>query len=49
MILHQILDPVQLKEFSDLGYKYDEALSTNKIPVFVCREFGGIGLSVRLT
>jgi uncharacterized protein len=35
--------------FSDIGYRYDEALSTPGEPVFVCRQFGGKGLSVRLT
>jgi cytoplasmic iron level regulating protein YaaA (DUF328/UPF0246 family) len=36
-------------EFSDIGYQYDEALSRPGEPAFVCREFGGKGLSVRLT
>jgi hypothetical protein len=35
--------------FSDLGYRYDEELSSPAEPVFVCQEFGGKGLSVRLT
>jgi cytoplasmic iron level regulating protein YaaA (DUF328/UPF0246 family) len=35
--------------FGDIGYSYDPALSTKLQPVFVCKEFGGIGLSVRLT
>lgn len=35
--------------FSELGYHYDEKLSTDNEPVFVCRTFDGIGLSVRLT
>jgi uncharacterized protein len=35
--------------FDDIGYAYDEALSSPAEPVFVCREFGGKGLSVRLT
>jgi hypothetical protein len=38
-----------LCEFSDIGYRFDEALSSPAEPVFVCREFGGKGLSVRLT
>jgi len=36
-------------EFSDIGYRYDEALSRPGEPAFVCQEFGGKGLSVRLT
>jgi hypothetical protein len=36
-------------EFGDIGYRYDEALSTPGEPTFVCQEFGGKGLSVRLT
>jgi uncharacterized protein len=36
-------------EFSDIGYRYDESLSTPAEPTFVCREFAGKGLSVRLT
>ena len=39
----------QLKDFDELGYSFDAALSTSREPVFVCREFGGKGLSVRLT
>lgn len=36
-----------LKDFSDLGYRYDSKLSLPAAPVFVCDTFGGIGLSVR--
>lgn len=38
-----------LREFDDIGYRYDEKLSTPREPAFVCAEFGGKGLSVRLT
>lgn len=38
-----------IRGFSDIGYQYDDALSTPAEPTFVCREFGGKGLSVRLT
>ncbi len=38
----------ELPRFSDLNYRYDAALSTPAEPVFVCRSFGGIGLSLRL-
>jgi hypothetical protein len=36
-------------EFDDIGYRYDEARSTPGEPAFVCQEFGGKGLSVRLS
>lgn len=48
LITHQIKDINQLHEFDDLGYSYDKVLSTEDTPVFVCKEFGGIGLSTRL-
>jgi uncharacterized protein len=38
----------QLPEFDDLGYKYDKKLSQKASPAFVCQDFGGIGLSLRL-
>jgi cytoplasmic iron level regulating protein YaaA (DUF328/UPF0246 family) len=38
-----------ITRFDDIGYAYDPALSSPAEPVFVCREFGGKGLSVRLT
>lgn len=49
MITNHIEDETKLKEFNEIGYEYDEKLSTSEVPVFVCREFKGIGLSVRLT
>ena len=38
-----------MRGFNDIGYAYQEALSAPDEPVFVCAEFGGKGLSVRLT
>lgn len=38
-----------LPNFSDINYKYSKKLSTESEPVFVAKEFGGLGLSVRLT
>lgn len=35
-------------QFTDLGYRYDNSLSTPDQPIFVCKKFGGLGLSVRL-
>ena len=49
MIRNKIEDVDQLKEFAEIGYQYNASLSTPEIPVYVCREFKGIGLSVRLT
>lgn len=49
MIKERIEDVNKLKEFKEIGYVYDETLSTDEIPVFVCKEFKGLGLSVRLT
>lgn len=48
MIKNKITNELQITEFNDLNYQYDPALSTKERPVFVCKEFGGIGLSVRL-
>jgi uncharacterized protein len=43
-------DPVDaLRGFDEIGYRYDEASSVPGEPAFVCQEFGGKGLSVRLT
>ena len=49
LITHNIQDINRLSEFNDLGYRYDEQLSTETVPVFVCKDFGGIGLSTRLS
>lgn len=38
-----------LPNFADINYKYNKKLSTPSEPVFVAKEFGGLGLSVRLT
>jgi cytoplasmic iron level regulating protein YaaA (DUF328/UPF0246 family) len=38
-----------IRGFDDIGYRYDGKLSTPREPAFVCQEFGGKGLSVRLT
>lgn len=48
MIANRIEQPEQLKTFSDIGYRYDARLSSPHEPVFVCAEFGGKGLSMRL-
>lgn len=38
-----------LKSFDAIGYKYNKKMSTPEEPVFVAKEFGGLGLSVRLS
>ena len=38
-----------LQDFSDLGYEFSASLSTPEVPVFICKEFKGLGLSVRLS
>ena len=39
----------QLEMFNDLGYVFDAERSSPKQPVYVCQQFGGIGLSQRLS
>jgi len=48
MIKHRVEDVNDLHKFNDLGYTYEPTLSTAGEPAFVCHEFGGLGLSVRL-
>jgi len=38
-----------LEQFNDLGYEYSAERSSPKQPVYICQQFGGIGLSQRLT
>ncbi|GIF75003.1 YaaA family protein [Asanoa siamensis] len=38
-----------LREFTDIGYRHEPAHGTEREPAFVCAEFGGKGLSIRLT
>lgn len=49
LIKERIETTDKIVQFTDLGYSYHPELSTPDEPVFVCKEFGGIGLSVRLT
>ena len=49
LIRERIASTDQLPHFAELGYAYSEQLSTPSQPVFVCQEFGGIGMSVRLS
>lgn len=49
LIKHRVSNTATLTRFNEIGYKYDEQASTPEQPVYVCKEFKGIGLSVRLT
>ncbi|MDB5183882.1 MAG: hypothetical protein JWO07_563 [Candidatus Saccharibacteria bacterium] len=48
LIQNKIENVAELKNFAELNYSYDASASTPEQPVFVCQDFGGIGLSVRL-
>lgn len=48
LIQNRVENIARFSEFTDLGYVYDEVASTSEQPIFVCQEFKGIGLSVRL-
>lgn len=49
LIQNRIEDLSKLKDFKELGYRYDKTLSTPEQPVFVAKKFNGLGLSIRLT
>lgn len=49
LIQHRIGDAAQLQDFNEIGYTYNAELSTPEEPVFVATQFGGLGLSVRLS
>lgn len=48
LITNRIEDVSALTQFNDLGYRHAEDLSSDDVPTFVCKEFGGKGLSIRL-
>ncbi|NMB87722.1 MAG: YaaA family protein [Chloroflexi bacterium] len=48
LITGRIQDPQAVTHFDQLGYAYDQALSSPGEPTFVCQTFGGKGLSIRL-
>lgn len=48
LIASRITVPGEMVQFSDLSYRYDAGLSNPSEPTFVCKTFGGIGLSMRL-
>ena len=49
LIRNRIEDEASLRNFSELGYRYDPARSTKGEPAFVARTFKGVGLSIRLS
>jgi cytoplasmic iron level regulating protein YaaA (DUF328/UPF0246 family) len=48
LIQNRVTSANDLALFSELNYHYEASLSTPSEPVFVCEDFGGIGLSMRL-
>lgn len=48
LMMSRITSISEMMQFNDLNYCYDTALSKPSEPTFVCKEFGGIGLSMRL-
>jgi cytoplasmic iron level regulating protein YaaA (DUF328/UPF0246 family) len=48
LMMSRITSLGEMVQFNDLNYRYDTALSTPSAPTFVSKEFGGIGLSMRL-
>jgi cytoplasmic iron level regulating protein YaaA (DUF328/UPF0246 family) len=48
LMVSRITSLNEMAQFNDLNYRYDAALSTPLEPTFVCKTFGGIGLSMRL-
>ena len=48
LITQRIDKGSELVNFDEIGYHYEASLSTPLAPAFVCREFMGKGLSIRL-
>lgn len=49
VIINRIDCVEKLNDFNELGYEFDAVSSTKNQPVFVCKKFLGLGLSVRLS
>lgn len=47
LIRQRVEQPEQLSEFKELGYAHNVGLSQPNEPVFICQNFGGLGLSIR--
>jgi uncharacterized protein len=48
LIANRIQGISELAHFDEIGYSYDQVLSSPKNPAFVCETFEGKGLSIRL-
>jgi uncharacterized protein len=48
LMISRITSLDEMVQFNDLNYRYNAVLSTSSEPTFVCKTFGGIGLSMRL-
>ncbi|WP_431727209.1 YaaA family protein [Verrucosispora sp. TAA-831] len=48
LLTNRVDEPEAITEFTEIGYRHDPALSRPREPAFVCKEFEGKGLSVRL-
>lgn len=49
LIKNRVDTIADLRQFADLNYRHNPDLSTSEQPVFICKTFGGLGLSVRLS
>lgn len=48
LITSRTTEPAKFVAFDDIGYQYHPPSSTPQAPTFICNEFGGKGLSMRL-
>jgi cytoplasmic iron level regulating protein YaaA (DUF328/UPF0246 family) len=48
LITRRVGDLASLPDFAEIGYRFDKKLSSPAQPVFVCKDFGGTGLSIRM-
>ncbi|HRN51106.1 MAG TPA: YaaA family protein [Anaerolineales bacterium] len=48
LLVNRVNDVADLAGFNEIGYCYDKQRSTADTPVFVCKDFGGTGLSIRM-
>lgn len=48
LMMSRITSPKEMVQFNDLNYRYNAEMSTPSEPTFICKTFGGIGLSMRL-
>ncbi len=47
LIVNRVTELDHLANFAELNYRYSPADSTPQQPVYICQQFGGLGLSVR--